>query len=648
MSEILPEDAPSTDGQSAWWQTRWLKLALTVLEPLSVAGLFVYMLAKSWLRWGDPVVDFPRDLYIAWRLSEGDLLYQKIANWYGPLANLIEGAGFKVFGVGLDTMVWMNIALTVMVLLLLRGIFGAIGNRLMVWLCSVSFICIFMAGHYSEASVFNFITPYVAQSTYSFLGLLLVLWGLLKHLKSDHPIWLSVAGLGFGVAYLDKPEALLAAVGAVGIYFLTQTMRLARQGASAEGCRWLLKSTAWFFGGFMCLWLPVFGYFFTRGGFVFAMRATNFVVVFPLSGSIRHLVTQAPFFHRQMGIDRPAQNFLLQLKMGGVLVMVCAAIIVSGWAWAHARRLSLAWWAWWIAMVGTGAMACWLVIMSNGGFVRAVAFPVGLAAAGYTAVVLWMAWCNHRKFSRTLGLAIVGIAASLMLMRVLLNVTLNYYGFYMTPLALLFWVQLMVVEAPLVVPHQGRSAWPVAAVFSSIGLFLGVYLGATNLEVYARKTYPVGEGRDRSYTARPEVYVSGLEVNMMLEAFRKLTPAARTLVAFPEGISVNYLLRVPTPLTVLEFRPVALGYVGPEHVIEELKTHPPDVVYIFASDLSDNNIPYFGADEASGRNIILWLNDNYSIAFRYAKSEQTITGDGIDLLLPKAANDNRLPLLPKQ
>jgi len=646
MSDAIQTDARPTAALPVWFQQRWLKLALTVLEPLSVAGLMVFMLAKSWLRWSDPLIDFPRDLYIAWRLSEGDLLYQKISNWYGPLANLIEGAGFRIFGVGMDTMVWMNIALTVVVLLLLRGIFGLIGNRFMVWLSSIIFVLVIMVGHYTPMAGYNFITPYVAQSTYSFLGLLLVLWGLLKHLKSGRPIWLGVAGLGFAVAYLDKPEAVLAALGASGIYFLAQTVRAARQGGPMAGWRSLRKFLGWFGGGFMGLWLVVFAYFCLKGGFAYAMRATNFVVVFLLDDSVRHAVATLPFFQRLIGFDAPLNNFLLQLKMGGGLVFASAILIAAGWAWARARLFGMAWWIWLLVMAGVTLAAPRLFVSMHEDFARSFVFPVCLTAAGYSTVSLWMAWRSNTEFSRILGLALVGVAASLMLVRMLLNARFIYYGFYMMPLALLFWFQLMVVEAPRSMAGQGLVRWPMAAVFSAVLLSLAAFLGKNNVEVYARKTYPVGEGRDRFYTVRPEAFLVGLEVNFMVGCFHKFTPNAKTLVAFPEGIAVNYLLRVPTPLSELEFRPVALSYVGAQHVIEELKANPPDAVFLFAADLSESDVPYFGADEASGRGIVLWLNENYSRELYFGQSPLSITGDGIDMLVPKIVGDKRPPLLP--
>ncbi len=44
------------------------RVVLAVVEPLSIVVLYVYLLAHSWLRWMDPLVDLPRDLYYSLRL----------------------------------------------------------------------------------------------------------------------------------------------------------------------------------------------------------------------------------------------------------------------------------------------------------------------------------------------------------------------------------------------------------------------------------------------------------------------------------------------------------------------------------------------------------------------------------------------------
>lgn len=48
-----------------------------------LAGLSVWQLAVSWRRWADPIVDFGRELYIPWRLSEGAVLYRDVEDFYG-------------------------------------------------------------------------------------------------------------------------------------------------------------------------------------------------------------------------------------------------------------------------------------------------------------------------------------------------------------------------------------------------------------------------------------------------------------------------------------------------------------------------------------------------------------------------------------
>ena len=53
---------------------RWPDLA-------SLLALFVALLAATWLRWPDALVDFWRNLYIPWRLSEGALLYTDVVDW---------------------------------------------------------------------------------------------------------------------------------------------------------------------------------------------------------------------------------------------------------------------------------------------------------------------------------------------------------------------------------------------------------------------------------------------------------------------------------------------------------------------------------------------------------------------------------------
>ncbi len=628
---------------------RWLRLGVRVLEPMSVAGLLGFMLWVSWMRWGDPLIDFPRDLYMAWRISEGDKLYEKIANWYGPLAQLVEGAGFKIFGVGMDTMVWMNITVMVMVVLLLRAIFGLVGNRLLVWLISVVFIVAFGCEQFTLISNYNFITPYASQAVYTFAGLLVVIWGLLRHLKTERRRWLVVAGLGMAVAYLDKPEGTLAAAGAVIWYVLVRMIREARRTGKADDWRgagrWAARAMGWMAAGFFGLMAPVFIYFLTKGSVGYALLATNFMPYTVIHAEVSGTVANSPQMQRFAGYDHLWTNFFRQLLTGTWLVVVCGAIGLAGWGQAQARKFGGGWWSCLALMAGAVGLGVWLGYQDNAwvGVGDSLAFPVMVATLVMAGLSVEAAWRGRTNYTEVLGVAVIGVAGSLMLYRIPLAARIGQYGFFMMPLATMFWMQIMTVEAPrwFARKDRRRTPWLPAAAFALLVLVGTGQLLRVDLAIYADKTFAVGTGRDRFYTfpinpAPGHIMATrGVMLNTMITAFKTRTPNAKTLNTFPEGIAVNYHLRVPTTLAELEFDPFALSFFGQEHVLDELSRKPPDAIFVFYRDLREFGANYFGESDSSGREILDWVMHDYQLVAKADSSPGTKTGDAMDLYVPK-------------
>ncbi len=614
--------------------------ALPVLEPLSIAGLFIFLLNLSWLRWADPLIDFPKDLYISWRVSEGDLLYEKITNWYGPLSHIVEAAAFRLFGVGTDTIVWLNISLLVVALLLLRAIFGTIGNRLSVWLGSLVFLVVFAFGHLSETANYNFIAPYASQATYSFLGLLLVLWGLLRHLRSGQSAWLALAGIGLAVAYLDKPEALLAAMGALAVYFTALTVREARAGHRW----WSVKSVGWLAGGFMALALPVFLYFYSRGGAAYAWDAINRTVLSLLDEKVRSQVANEQLMLFFIGWDHPWENFLTHLEFGATLALLCGTMAGLAWWWCRLPGRGLTWWLLLLGVAGLAGVSIWVGERTDYWFKTgpAFGFPVLVATTGVLIGALVAVSRGRQDGSPSVGVAVVGVAASLMLARMILNVRLSQYGFFMMPLAVWFLIHLMTVEAPQWGARVAlRRNWLLPMAFAAVVLSAVLTVLDVEIALYGKMTYTYGEGRDRAYTRAPlrtangSRYTNGLMLNTMIQAFRLKSPHARNLVAFPEGIAANYHLRIPSTLAEAEFHPLALGYVGPEHVLAELRAQPPDAVVVFYRNLDEFGVRYFGESEASGSGLLQWVRGNYVLAGKAGQSRLTLSGHAVDIYVPK-------------
>jgi hypothetical protein len=54
-----------------WCRSRWAGLAL-------VGCVFALVTVLSWRRWPDVLIDFGMQLYLPWRISEGDVLYRDV------------------------------------------------------------------------------------------------------------------------------------------------------------------------------------------------------------------------------------------------------------------------------------------------------------------------------------------------------------------------------------------------------------------------------------------------------------------------------------------------------------------------------------------------------------------------------------------
>ncbi len=65
---------------------RWFDWRLDLLILLSLGGLAAVLLAVSWRKWPDPLIDFGRELYLPWRISQGAVFGRDVESLYGPLS----------------------------------------------------------------------------------------------------------------------------------------------------------------------------------------------------------------------------------------------------------------------------------------------------------------------------------------------------------------------------------------------------------------------------------------------------------------------------------------------------------------------------------------------------------------------------------
>ena len=55
------------------------------------------MLSVSWMKWPDVLIDYGKELYIPWQLTEGRALYRDFEIFMGPLSFYFNSLVFRLF-----------------------------------------------------------------------------------------------------------------------------------------------------------------------------------------------------------------------------------------------------------------------------------------------------------------------------------------------------------------------------------------------------------------------------------------------------------------------------------------------------------------------------------------------------------------------
>lgn len=190
--------------------------------------------------------------------------------------------------------------------------------------------------------------------------------------------------------------------------------------------------------------------------------------------------------------------------------------------------------------------------------------------------------------------------------RIVLNLTPVWYGFVFIVPVLLLIAYVLFAWLP------ERGVYPREAAVLWLPLILAICVSGL---VTAHETYADGH---RVTTLRGTYYdVSpsrGRAVALLLDHLR--SAGARELVVMPEGLGLNYLAKVPTPLRYQTFTPVEIaGAEGP--IVAELVAKRPQYVAIVTRDLREFGFTGLGVDY--GREITTFLRANYDVERRFGE-----------------------------
>ena len=551
------------------------------LGPALIAAVGAAMLAWTWGKLADPLIDFGRELYVPWQLSQGRVLYADVAYLNGPLSPYLNALWFRLFGVGIRTLILCNVAVAAAIVVLLYRLVEGISDRLAAAAAGLTFVTLFAFGHVTAVGNYNFVAPYCHELTHGLLLALVAFSCLARHERTGGTIPVAGAGAAVGLVFLTKPEPFLAvslaslvwlglglranratgrhAAAVVGIFLgaalapvLVAVALLARSMPAGEALRGALGSWPWVLGG----------------------DAASLEFYRELMGT-RDLGASL----RAMG--RAAAGY------GAVLVpaAVLALALGSRGSWRIATGGFL------LVSIAFGASCVPSVWLEAPRALPLVTVGVGIAVAGRLLAP-----------RRAPALALASFALVL-LAKIFFNVHAYHYGFALAMPATLLVVAALVGWVPAAIAARAGCG----------GLFRGVALACllvaalTHVEVSARrlagKTHRVGGGAD--------VLLADARGPVVEAALRTLGRAGegRSLAVLPEGVMLNYLSRRPNPTAYTNFMPPELAFYGEERMVAALEAAAPDYVALVHKDTQEYGVRFFGHDY--GQRLYAWVRRNY-------------------------------------
>ncbi|CAN5537589.1 hypothetical protein BH09PLA1_BH09PLA1_07910 [soil metagenome] len=583
--------------------------------PIVVALVGAVMMIRSWGTWPDCVVDFGRELYVPWQLSEGKVLYRDIVSYFnGPLSPYLHAGLFKLFGASLQTLVVFNLLVIASVATLLYALLARAAGRVAASAGGVLFFILFAFAQLRFAGNFNFVCPYSYELTHGIELTLFAIFCLDRWVRSDRRAWLIAGAATLGLVWLTKAEVALAATAtlATGVLANLWLKQFSRRRAIVEIA--VSAGATIVVVGIALLWLMIH---LSAGE---ALRG--------VAGAWRWLgersLLDMPYFKDLAGTRDVAESLRIiatwSAGYGVLFVLPAAAGLLFR---KRGRGPAIVAMALFLALITMGVWFWPKINWDN--FLRPMPLLMLVACLMLGRRILKRSGDSPRC---VLSIALLVFALTL-LAKIALNAHIYHYGFALAMPATVVGAAMLIGWMPAAIDRAGGCGnYLRATVLAALVIVCGVHVRAME-QLWANKTVMVGAGADAFLADwRGEI------VDRMLNDLMRGTPRDATVAVVPEGLILNYLARRENPTGQLNFTPPALVMYGKDRMLEAFRTHPPDYVVVAGVDTAEYGPRFFGTDYA--QELGAWFQDNYIVIHRVGALPFREPGFGMLLLKRKA------------
>jgi hypothetical protein len=528
---------------------------VTLLAGALALAATAIALVQSWGRWLDPLIDTGRDLYIPEQVRAGALVYSDLLYFYPPLTPYLLAGVTALTGSSLVAYTAIGLATALFTALALGAMTRLLAGTYAAGIVVLLFVSFSLAGVSGWGS--NYIFPYAHAATF----------GMLFFLAGATLLALRIWGGGGNVHLAFALLFLLAASWTKIEYFVFATVLVVFVAVVHRiGWSWIAG-----YAGALALSLAGAAAWFGPG----ELRA-NVLPPALLSGD------SARFFYSNVSGLAEWQENLFRSAMGAALIGTFI-LLLRFWSQRPALRLVI-----------VVALLIVTLALANDLFFRA-----------WTLLQIALVPFAIRRPREPLAfLLLLSLCAS---SRIVLEILPAWYGFVLILPTLVLIAYVLVAWLPEKEIYSRRAAlsWlPLFALLSASAL-----LSANRLYDEARAV-ATPRGTYYDVSAERGASVSGLIRHLQ-------DRGARELVVFPEGLGINYLARVRTPLRHHTFTPVEIVGREPE-ILAELERKRPEFVAIVPRDVREFGYRGFGDDY--GREIVDWIRTEYALEAQFGNT----------------------------
>ena len=592
------------------------RVDLPYLSFLAVS--FVYGLAFSWQRWGNPLVDCGREMNQPFRLVGGEMLYSDVRHIYGPLSPYLNSFLYRIFGASLDVLYANGIISAVIIIglcyWLSRQVMGPMASLAVslsvMWLCA-----------FKQAG--NYILPYSYNALHGCVFGLATLSCLVKAVpvRNADPLtddggnqiyqrsikWMFAAGLLTALTFLSKTEMGIAAftTGFLTGFFLAYP---SWKKAFSLSLSFALPA--------VILIALVYGFILARVGW---HTLSNDSFLF-----FQNIPPELIYFNKRVsGLDRPLESLLSMfgaLVRIGILFFAVATISLMVTRWKEGRHKApqmavpdagratftqLALLLVVSAIVILSISIAGIISWDNGPY---LAMPVLLAIFLITELRAFLKDVANQGFGNRdqVILLIIGVFALVSLFRVILRVRSGgAYSSYLLPASVILFTYILGFQFTRLIKDQRARTIARNLVISLViaDAVLTSFLHAYRYRI--RNTYPIVTEKGTMVSV-PDMGMAFTEATTFINQH---TSPDDYVAVMPEGTSLLFFTGRKNPLREEITTPGFLDSSGEERAIRRFQETKTKLIFIANRATSEFGPGRFGIDY--NQQLMTWIKDHY-------------------------------------